>query len=551
MRITRVLMIVLAICLSASVAFAGGSTVFTYQGALAEAGEPANGLFDFEFSLWDADMGGSQIGSTQIHNAVSVADGLFLILLDFGADAFTNADRWLEVTVDTVLLSPRQPVTRVPYAIQTRGIFVDENQNIGIGTTTPDYPLHVETSSEYAIYATTDGETTRAVYGLATGPTGLNYGVFGESTGFGGGVKGLGLNIGVHGEAHGLFTSSIGVFGRSDSPTGRGLQGQANASTGVAYGVLGNSESTSGRGVYGQASASSGTTYGVYGRSFSTNGRGLYGEAIASIGTTYGVYGVTNSPDGYAGYFVGGRNYFEGNVGIGTDTPNAMLKVVSHTANPDNNTAEFLAAGIGPNPSHVHWGATGDWYIRSADPAGTVILQDMGGNVGIGTTTPAFLLEVNGDAGKPGGGSWSNSSDRCLKKNIEDLDGALDQLLRLRGVTFEYKDPDTINELHGTRIGMIAQEVEAVFPDWVTEGGHGYKTLTFRGFEALTVEALRELREEEGKEIATLRAERNSQIALRDRRIESLESANADLESRLNQLETLVSQLATQQGTEQ
>ena len=37
------------------------------------------------------------------------------------------------------------------------------------------------------------------------------------------------------------------------------------------------------------------------------------------------------------------------------------------------------------------------------------------GNVGIGDEDPDFLLEVNGTAGKPGGGSWSNSSDRRLK----------------------------------------------------------------------------------------------------------------------------------------
>jgi hypothetical protein len=43
---------------------------------------------------------------------------------------------------------------------------------------------------------------------------------------------------------------------------------------------------------------------------------------------------------------------------------------------------------------------------------------------------------------------------------------------------------------------MIAQEVEQLFPQWVDEGADGFKRLTLRGFEALVVEALRELREE-------------------------------------------------------
>jgi hypothetical protein len=61
-------------------------------------------------------------------------------------------------------------------------------------------------------------------------------------------------------------------------------------------------------------------------------------------------------------------------------------------------------------------------------------------------------------------------------------------------VSFEYLDPAAIHELPGTRIGMVAQEVEQVFPDWVSEGRDGYRHLTFRGFEALAVEAFRDLK---------------------------------------------------------
>ena len=60
--------------------------------------------------------------------------------------------------------------------------------------------------------------------------------------------------------------------------------------------------------------------------------------------------------------------------------------------------------------------------------------------------------------------------------------------------SFEKGDPVRINELPGRQRGMIAQEVESVFPEWVSEKSDGYKQLTFRGFEALSVEALRELR---------------------------------------------------------
>src|SRR5207244_1770354 len=92
-------------------------------------------------------------------------------------------------------------------------------------------------------------------------------------------------------------------------------------------------------------------------------------------------------------------------------------------------------------------------------PVEALVIQN-NGFVGIGTTSPSFLLHVNGSAGKPGGGSWAVASDRRLKKNVQDLDHPLDRLLRLRGVTFEYKDPAAVNELPGIQTGMVAQEVE-------------------------------------------------------------------------------------------
>jgi len=142
---------------------------------------------------------------------------------------------------------------------------------------------------------------------------------------------------------------------------------------------------------------------------------------------------------------------------------------------------------------------------------GTVVFQ-ANGNVGIGTVSPNFLLEVNGTAGKPGGGSWSTSSDARLKKNVRTLAGALDKLLALRGVSFEYIDPEKIHELSGERMGLIAQEVEKVFPDWVETGPNGYKRVTVRGLEALVVEALRQLRAEQESQLAALKREKDTEI---------------------------------------
>src|SRR5947209_4595497 len=118
------LAVALLIGFGAAVAFAQTSS-FTYQGRLTDGGTAANGEYDLQFALFDSLSGGTQIGSTQGINAVAVSNGVFTVTLDFGANSFSGANRFLEISArpsgagSFTLLAPRQPVTATPYAVRS------------------------------------------------------------------------------------------------------------------------------------------------------------------------------------------------------------------------------------------------------------------------------------------------------------------------------------------------------------------------------------------------------------------------------------------------
>ena len=100
------------------------SAAFTYQGSLSEGGSPASGAYDFRFILYNAASGGNQVGASLMLEDVPVTAGSFSAELDFSSASFDGQARWLEVAVRPGagigiynVLSPRHPVTAVPYAI--------------------------------------------------------------------------------------------------------------------------------------------------------------------------------------------------------------------------------------------------------------------------------------------------------------------------------------------------------------------------------------------------------------------------------------------------
>ena len=258
-------------------------SAFTYQGRLTDGGAPATGVYDLEFKLFDASLSGAQIGSAQLKDDVSVAEGLFTVALDFGTAAFAGSARWLSIGVrpgsstgSFTVLNARQELKPSPNSVVSQGV-----------------PWAGVSGKPAGFADDTDDDSGGDITGVTAGP-GLT----------GGGATGeVALTVDFSGS-----TGAANAASRSDhNHLGQVWSGSSNpgfqlinsSTTGFA-GLSSSTVSTTGRAVQGAAGAATGQTFAVWGRNFSTEGTGVFGEHFAVSGTEPGVLGQTHSTTGLA-----------------------------------------------------------------------------------------------------------------------------------------------------------------------------------------------------------------------------------------------------------
>lgn len=178
-----------------------------------------------------------------------------------------------------------------------------------------------------------------------------------------------------------------------------------------------------------------------------------------------------------------------GNVGIGTGSPTKRLHIagvnsqalLDRTANTAGNYA-LMTFGTNGVPKFFFGlnadSAPGLDKLSFFDQAVSAINPTMtftGGFVGIGTQSPTDLLSVNGNASKPGGGSWGVFSDERLKRIKGRYNTGLKAVMNLQPIRYEYLTNNALGvKSDGEHIGFGAQAVQKVIPEAVTSNQQGY-----------------------------------------------------------------------------
>lgn len=134
-------------------------------------------------------------------------------------------------------------------------------------------------------------------------------------------------------------------------------------------------------------------------------------------------------------------------------------------------------------------------------------------------------IDINGDSGTITAISVNQSSDVRLKKDIQTLDNALEKAMKMRGVSYKWKT-DVSNE--NPQIGVIAQEVEKIYPEFVRTDENGMKSVNYAQMTAVLIEAVKEL----NSEIKDLKNDNAALQAKADKQQE--------LERRLSRIEKLL-----------
>ncbi len=381
-------------------------TAFTYQERLIDADQPLDGFYDLQFKLFDDPdvILGVQVGSTIDIGELVIVDGHIAVVLDFGSGVFNGDARWLEIGVRPGVmddpevyraLMPRMELKPVPYTLHTRGICLDDDSgNVFVG----QYAGYSNTEGYYntfvgddaGIQNTTGHGNTFLGRSAGSSNTGGDYNTFLGSCG--------GLS-----NTTGSFNTFIGT-----GAGGSNTDGSYNTFVGDDAGFHNNE---------GNANAFVGRWAGL------SNTEGM-GNTF--IGVNAGEDNTTGEFNSFLGQFAGRGNT--------TGCKNTFLGRWAGGFNKTGSGNVFIGYEAGSNET-----GSNKLYIANgpSDPNVLIYGDFSTGRVGIGTTIPAYELDVEGDVQARAyhtGDIFFQKDGEKLWRMFEDQDGLYLENLNTRKV---------------------------------------------------------------------------------------------------------------------
>ena len=276
--------------------------------------------------------------------------------------------------------------------------------------------------------------------------------------------------------------------------------------------------------LYTQGSPAGNTAVGYQaGKSQSTNGQCTYVGYNAGVNATAG----NDTAVGYQALYTGASG--GANTAIGSQALTAMTSGQSNTAlgysagngitsGQNNVVIGYSASNFGAT---LTTGSQNVYIGTNAGPSSASVTYEMCiatlNSQGKGSTTG--FINPNGGGVYQGNnsGSWSQVSDQRLKKNIVDNTNGLEKISQLRVRNFEYRLPEEITELDpscaipnkGVQLGVIAQEIQEVFPDCVKTESTGVISVDSDNLTWYMINAIKDLKaivDAQAAEIAELKA---------------------------------------------
>jgi len=184
-----------------------------------------------------------------------------------------------------------------------------------------------------------------------------------------------------------------------------------------------------------------------------------------------------------------------GDVTVTNASPDQTVVLTDGTGITTSGTyPNFTITNSAPNATHTGdvTGATALTIASGAVDGGKIdTTADVQINsLGVGTAAPttAGLIRATNDV------VAFYSSDERLKDNITPIENALEKVCKLGGYEFDWNSKQDVYEGHD--IGVIAQEVEAVFPELVTDRDNGFKAVKYEKLVPALIEAIKELKAE-------------------------------------------------------